>query len=278
MGNTYDAEIGQEGGQQQEQPAAQPRQQRGSPYDGMIAENAQGHRVIYRSNAQGRGRWVELSAATADPASREMLEAERNSLNVLRNTGRNAEAFLQHNAQSGTGGLGQAPWVPRINAPHRQAMQSLNSQMVRDNIRPGMAQTMNSDAEAQRAERTYPSESNAGDVNAEIAVRTLTNRDLQIELIYQMEQWLTQHPSLDGFQRHWQSMEPGLRDQIVRMHATRYPGLDAQGRYSSEGRDWLGQVPAERRRRPRPDPAPAAGGTVRFERDPATGEIRRVHE
>lgn len=273
MSDAYNAGLRPEEGQQ-------PRQQQrgGSPYDGMIAQNAQGQRVVYRSNASGQGRWVEVSPATADAASREALENENALYARLRDTSRLAEDFIEHNRKSGTGGMGQSSnsilglelGVPAWGAPHRQAMQGLSAEMVRSNIRPGMAQTMNSDAEAMLAGRTYPSEDAGGDVNAERAVRILVNRDMQAELIRQMEAWLRQHPSIAGFQEQWRQQEPALRSQLTRMHVTQFgsrgynfPNLNERGVY---------EPGAGRGRRAGQDD----GGAIQFERDPQTGEIRRA--
>lgn len=291
MANDYD--VGGRRNPNDEEPvAAQPQPQRpqqpqgGSPYDGMIAENAQGHRVVYRSNASGRGRWVEISPATADADSRQIWENEQSVLSQLRATSRLAEAFIDHNRQSGTGGFGQSeidlPFfnvgVPAWRAPHRQAMQGLSADMVRSNIRPGMAQTMNSDAEAMMAARTYPSEESGGDINAERAVRILVNRDVQIELVNQIEQWLRQHPSIAGFQQHWRQVEPQLRENITREHVRRFgtsnygfPRLNDRGIYDPNAPSIADRRAADERRG-----APSPQGAIRFERDPDTGEIRRV--
>lgn len=277
MTNAYDAEIQQD--DQEQQPPAQPRQQqqRGSPYDGMIAENAQGHRVVYRSAANGRGRWVELNPASADPDSRETLTNERALLSRLRDTSRLAESFIDHNTQSGTGGFGQSQneilgfqfGVPAWRAPHRQAMQGLSAEMVRSNIRPGMASTMNSDAEQLMAARTYPNEQASGDVNAERAVRVLVSRDTQIELVRQMEEWLTRHPNLAGFQEHWQQIEPGVRDHLTQMHVRRF-GSRTYGFRNLNDRGVYEPGAGDNR------PATPQGETVQFRRNPQTGEIERV--
>ena len=250
------------------------RQTQGSPYDGLIAENANGHRVVYRSNASGRGRWVEVSPANADAESRRILEGERGNLTRLRQTSQYAEEFIGHNRRSSTGGIGQEPWVPTVGAPHRQAMRGLSAQMVRANIQPGQASTMNSDAEQQMTMRTYPADTNSGEINAEIAVRTLANRDLQIELVTQMEDWLTKNTSLNGFQAHWQSIEPRLRDEFRRQHAQnfgrsgiRFTNLNERGQYD---------VPDAPAARAAPSSQGSAQPRIRVVRDPQTGELRRA--
>lgn len=277
MTDLYNPQQYQQPPQAEEPPQEPEPQGGGSPYDGLIAENAQGHRIVWRSNSSGRGRWVEVSPSTADTAAREQLEQETSMLSRLRDTSRLAEDFIEHNRYSGTGGLGQAHnnilglelSVPAFRAPHRQAMQGLSAEMVRSNIRPGMAQTMNSDAEQMMAQRTYPSEEAGGDVNAERALRVLVNRDVQYELVNQMQQWLTRHPNLSGFQQQWQRSEPEIRRAITAQHVRSFgsrgynlTNLNDRGLYE----------PGAGAHRP---PLPQ-DGVIRMERDPNTGEIRRV--
>ena len=224
-------------------PAAQPSQApeaRQSGYHNRTGTTRDGARVVWQEPASGRGgRFVRISPATADPASRETLENEQALLSRLRDTSRLAESFIEHNRESGTGGAGQSPWFPAWRAPHRQAIQGLSAEMVRSNIRPGMATTMNSDAEQMMAMRTYPSQEAGGDVNAERAVRVLVNRDVQVELINRMEQWLTRNPSLTGFQEEWRRVEPELRREITAAHVSNFggrgwnfPNLNDRGNYA----------------------------------------------
>jgi hypothetical protein len=260
---------------QEAPPQEQPQTGR-SGYHGRTGTLPDGRRVVWQEPANGRGgRFVALSAATADAASRAQLKAEQDRFATMRDTSRMVEDFIDHNRRQGTGGLGQAPWVPAIGAPHRQAMQGLSSSILRENIRPGMSGTLNSDAEQQIAQRAFPNEGVDGDITAEYAVRWLTSRDVQYELVNQMEQWLSQRPSLDGFQQHWRQMEPELRENIRRMHVRRFgsrnygfPDLNDRGIYDPQAPD-IPQRPGGFN----PNPA---NGVIRYERDPTTGEVRRV--
>lgn len=249
--------------------APQPRgQAQGSPYDGMTATNPRtGQRVVYRTQG-GRGRWVQISPENAPEEARAALENERSNLARLRQTGRLADDFLEHNQERGTGGWFDQPgmeWAPQFNTPHRDAMRGLTDQMVRGNIRPGMAQTMNSDAEALMARGEYPNLQTHSYTNMERAVRIRVARDMQVELVAEMEGWLRQNPSLAGFEQYWRTREPVLREQLTRLHADPYRRiLNERGLYGGrEGRD---EAPPSRRQ-----PADEA-----WRRDPRTGEIRRV--
>jgi hypothetical protein len=153
-------------------------------------------------------------------------------------------------------------------------MAGLSAAMLRDNIRPGMAGTMNSDAEQQIAARQFPNELVSGDVNAEYAVRLVVNRDVQVELINQMESWLRQRPSLEGFQEHWRTIEPELRRELTRAHVGNFggrgwnfPDLNDRGVY---------QPNAGRGRSQSQQTQPRNSGAFELRLDPETGEYHMV--
>lgn len=256
-----------------EDPAVQPQTQSAdnrSRWHNRTATLADGRRVIWQEPPSGRGgRFVEMSPATADAASRSALENEREMLNKLRETSTYAADFIEHNRERGTGGFGEDSLFPRWGQPHRQAMEGLSAQMVRSNIRPGQATTMNSNAEQMMAMRTYPTPEAHGDVNAERAVRVLVNRDVQIELVRRMEAWLSQHPSINGFQEEWRRVEPELRRAVTARHLQNFggrgygfPDLNERGVYS----------PGAGRR----EQAPANAGGFELRLDEATGEYHMV--
>lgn len=249
--------------QPQAQPQARPQ---GSPYDGMTATNPQTRqRVVYRTGAGGRGQWVEISPENAPAEAREALENERQTLARLRETGRLADVFLEHNQQRGTGGLADQDWFPDWNQPHRQAMEGVSAEMVRSNIRPGTAGTMNSNAEQILVQRQYPNVGTHSNVNVERVVRIRVARDMQVELVGAMEDWLRRNPSLAGFEQEWRRREPVIRDELTRLHAQRFSRvLDERGIYRGENR------PQEQRQ-----PQPRQGAAEQWVLDPRTGSYVR---
>src|SRR5262245_48780632 len=124
-----------------------------SYYEGQTATNPQtGEQIVYRNR-----RWQSLTTAGATQQARQALSGEQGKLRTQQQTAEYADQFLQHNARRGTGGMAESPHFPDWGQPDRQAMEGLSNAMVRANIQPGTASTMNSDAEARMARGQYPS-------------------------------------------------------------------------------------------------------------------------
>lgn len=188
---------------------------------------ANGHRIVFQGGAwrdAGGGRTGGGAALT--PNVRSTLDQERGRLSTAQRTAEQAEQFLQHNAERATGGILSDRNVPSWGQPHRQAMEGLSAGMVRANIQPGQASTMNSDAEQAMVARQYPSVEAAGPVNQQRALEIYVGRDVQLRRVSEMERWVQEHRgSLDGFSEHWATLEPQIRAESERTNRPRiWPG------------------------------------------------------
>ena len=180
-------------------------------YEGQTATNPQtGEQLVYRNR-----RWQSLNSASAPTGTRATLTQEQGRLRTQQQTAEYADQFLEHNARRTTGGLRDSGWVPDWGDTDRQAMNGLSDAMVRANIQPGTASTMNSDAEARMARGQYPSTEVVGPVNQQRALELHVQRDTQQARISAMEHWVARHGSLDGFNDAWAVAEPQVRAQAT---------------------------------------------------------------
>lgn len=197
----------------------------GQYYEGQTATNPQtGEQLVYRNR-----RWQSQNSSSATNQARTTLNQEQGKLRTMQQTAEYADEFLDHNGRRTTGGLRDAPWVPDWGDVHRQAMTGLSDAMVRANIQPGTASTMNSDAEARMARGQYPSTQVVGPVNQQRALELHVQRDTQQARISAMEHWVARHGSLDGFNDAWAVTEPVIRRQaMARNHPYIYRDWTAQ--------------------------------------------------
>jgi hypothetical protein len=225
-------------------------------YDGATATNPQtGERVVYRISQGGKGRWQALSADTAVPEARERFTNLNNMAQMGMRTLRSSQRFIDINANADTGGIQNDPNIPEfMRPPNAQRLQSLSRQMVGANWQPGTSGMMNTATEQNMAAGRYPSPTNKEEVNRDLYFRQAEDAVTQQHAVADMRNWLSQHPTLDGWDEHWSAIEPRLRAQVRR---------DSQRYYSQ--RHGGGQPSA-------PQAAPAQGGaTLRY--NPATGQI-----
>jgi hypothetical protein len=228
-------------------------------YDGATATNPQtGERVVYRISQGGKGRWQALSADTAVPEARERFTGLGNMSRIGERTLNHARDFVDLNGQAATGGLQDDPNLPEFirgaMAPNAQRFRALSSQMVQDNWQPGTSGMLNTGVEQANASRRYPAPTNVGNVNRDVYLQMAEDVGVQQHAVQDMRTWLSQHPTLDGWDEHWGHIEPRLRGQI-RQQATSAFNQRRSG----------GQPPA-------PQAVPAPGGaSLRY--NPATGQI-----
>lgn len=225
------------------QAAQQPQQQSGgTSYDGRVAINpATGERVVWRISPGGRGRFVALSADTADAPSRERVTNLQTQVNVGRNTLPQAQRFMERNFATPTGGLQNslqgdvrsfaASIRPNMFADADQ-LNALSSQMVGSNWQPGTTGMMNTSTEMEQVRRRYPSPNNQGRANADVYGNLYEDMVAQREALADMRRWLSQHTNLNEWDAQWSQREPEIR-QRARREATQW--LQQQQRTSRGG-------------------------------------------
>lgn len=244
MTNTYDPRAPHqvEDPAQQPQPQEQPRG--GSPYDGMIAENAQGHRVVWRSSPSGRGgRWVALNAASADARSRERYADLQNRRDVGRRTLSLAEDFIDINRDQRTGGAADrlqlvtgiqaadfaVPWSDPETLPRLQRMRQISRRIVGANWVPGTSGQMNTAAEQENIAQRYMTPGTRGPANLDMYYDMYEDVAEQEAAVRHMEEWLRRHPTLDGWDDAWRQIAPQIRQQARQEARARYAaGFDQQ--------------------------------------------------
>lgn len=200
-------------------------------YEGQTATNPQtGERIVYRNR-----RWQSENSSSAPTQARAQLSQEQGRLRTMQQTAEYGDQFLEHNARRTTGGLRDSSWVPDWGDNDRQAMRGLSDAMVRANIQPGTASTMNSDAEARMARGQYPSTEVVGPINQQRVLEIHVQRDVQQARISAMEHWVAAHGSLDGFNDAWAAQEPQIRAQATERNR---PLIY---------RDWRTPLPADQR-------------------------------
>lgn len=189
-----------------------PRGPTSQPYRTPVRiRRSDGRREVWR---EGHGYVPEGSLEAIPTRDAEDLQGIRGALTT---SGRNvqlAEQFLESNRRprqsfldSGgeTGGTAALP-VPQWSGMQnetRQRMEGLTNQMVRANIRPGQAGTMNSLVEQIMARQQYPSVDTLGNVNGDRVLSVLVDHDELTALADEAEQWIKDRGSLDGFAVNW---------------------------------------------------------------------------
>lgn len=243
------------------------QEQSGTNWDGRVAVNPRtGERVVYRMNAQGRGRFVALNSDTAAPAARERV----GELTTRSQTGRRtlglAREFVDLNAEARTGGVQNDPNLPEFIRPdNAQRFQALSNQMVGSNWQPGTSGMMNTAIEQNMMRLRYPSPTNKGRVNRDVYLQMAEDVGVQEAAVSDMRNWLRQNPTLDGWDEHWAQIEARLRPQI-RARAVRdfNANLAPRGDGGRSNNTARGGQSAQRRQ----------GGTEEWVRDPRTGRLR----
>lgn len=230
MTNIYDWEG--EGGDPRRDEAQIPQAAGGTNWDGRIAVNPQtGERLVYRTNPQGRGRFVALSTETADPQARDRYQEIVNRRNTGQRTLRLAERFLDTNADQNTGGpldwaqreMGvRLPFSDKDTVPRLQRLQSISNQMIGANWQPGTSTMMNTATEQEMIRQRYPTPNLRGPVNQEIYFDMVEDLAEQDAAVRDMERWLSRNPNLNGWDEHWATQAPRIRAQARREAINRF--------------------------------------------------------
>lgn len=197
-----------------------PRGPTSQPYRGPVRiRRSDGRREVWR---EGTGYVPEGSLEALPPRDQEDMQIARRAVQTSGRNVQMAEQFLDANRtprpvnfQSGfgfldaggeTGGLASLP-VPNwgnLQNETRQRMEGLTNQMVRENIQPGQAGTMNSIIEQMLARQQYPTTDTLGKVNGDRVLAMLIDNDEITALADEAEQWTREHGSLTGFAVDWQ--------------------------------------------------------------------------
>lgn len=206
-----------------------PRGPTSQPYRGPRRTHRQTGRVeVWR---EGVGYVPEGSIETLAPREQEDLQLARRAVT---SSGRNvqvAEQFLDANREprrgwfdSGgeTGSTAAWPVPGLMQNETRQRMEGLTNQMVRMNIQPGQAGTMNSIIEQVMARQQYPTVDTLGNVNGDRVLSMLVDHDELTALAGAAEQWIVDRGSLDGFAVDWQTNQSRrVREQAEDRHRAR---------------------------------------------------------
>lgn len=208
---------------------------------------------------EGRGYLPEGSADTMPRGDVEALNRARGLLGTSRRNVQLSEQFLEQNRiprqnpfDSGgeTGGTAALP-VPAwsgLQNNTRQRMEGITNQMVRENIQPGQAGTMNSIIEQMLARQQYPSVETAGPVNFDRTIGMLVDHDEITAFVDEAERWAREHRGLQGFDVYWTRQRSSqVRAESERRHRDRYDrAWNGEGQGQARG--------ANRPQQPRPDP------------------------
>jgi hypothetical protein len=205
---------------------------RGATYRGMRRTNRRTGEV--QVWVQGQGYLPEDSTAALPRGDQDALDRARGLLGTSRRNVQLSEEFLEHNRNprvspldSGgeTGGLTALP-VPAwsgLQNNTRQRMEGITNQMVRANIQPGQAGTMNSIIEQMLARQQYPSVETAGPVNFDRTLSMLVDHDEITALVDEAERWGREHRGLQGFDVYWtRERSPQIRQESERRHRQRF--------------------------------------------------------
>lgn len=198
-----------------------PRPEQQQPYPrSPTAQPYRGPRRRHRETGQvevwveGEGYVPEGSPFTLSTGDQEDLQNARRGLSTARRNAQLAESFFRENSRprqgmfdSGgeTGGTAALPvpaWSGMQN-PTRQRMEGLTNQMVRANIQPGQAGTMNSFVEQMLARQQYPTTETWGEVNGQRVVDMMTDAAELTAFLDEAERWAQEHRGLQGFDVHW---------------------------------------------------------------------------
>jgi hypothetical protein len=204
---------------------------------------------------QGQGYLPEGSIATLAEEDQSALERARGALGTARSNARIAGQFLDENYRTGTGGPAGLPVPDFLQSRGRQRLEGLTNQMVRTNIQPGQAGTMNSIIEQMLARQQYPTTGTDGRVNAERGIGIMVDEAEALAYVQAAERWAADRRGLQGFEADWTAN----RSDAIRREAERTIRERLQQRYPQGRGGMRGGLPQ----------APAAGRSARGDGPPA---------
>jgi hypothetical protein len=207
---------------------------------------------------QGQGYMPENSLAPLPEEDRSYFERGRSALSAARRNSQLARQFTEANRterpnvlgvpawfDSGgeTGGTAGLPVPDFMQNPTRQRMEGLSNQMVRANIQPGQAGTMNSIFEQILARQQYPTTGTYGPVNAERTIGILTDEAEMLAALEAAERWAQERRTLQGFEVDWtRNHSERVRREAEQRYrsefAQRYPAPGAQSQGGQQRRRW----------------------------------------
>ena len=208
-----------------------PRGPTSQPYRTPVRiRRSDGRREVWR---EGEGYVPDNSLEAIPNLDAQDLQAARGALATSARNVQLGEQFLEANrtprrnlvdAGGETGGWAALP-VPEwsgLQNETRQRMEGLTNQMVRANIRPGQAGTMNSLVEQMMARQQYPSPEAPGNINGDRILSMLVDNDEMAAMVQAAEQWAQRHGSLSGFAVDWtQNQSRAVRARAEDAHARR---------------------------------------------------------
>lgn len=182
---------------------------------------------------EGQGYVPDNSLEAIPNLDAQDLQAARGALGTSARNVQLGEQFLEANrtprrspvdAGGETGGWTALP-VPEwsgLQNETRQRMEGLTNSMVRANIRPGQAGTMNSIIEQMMARQQYPSPEAPGNINGDRILSMLVDNDEMAAMVDAAERWAQQHGSLSGFAVDWtQNQSRAVRARSEDAHVRR---------------------------------------------------------
>jgi hypothetical protein len=194
------------------------------------------------------------------------LDRARSGLGGVRNNARLASQFLDENFRTATGAEQGLPVPDFMQSRGRQRLEGLTNEMVRRNIQPGQAGTMNSIIEQMLARQQYPTTGTLGSTNADRGIAMMVDEAEAQAYVQAAEQWAADRDGLQGFEADWTANRSAeirreAEARIRRELAARYPrGQGGPGRRPVEPR---AQAPANDR--------PSQPRRLRY--NPETGQL-----
>lgn len=152
---------------------------------------------------QGQGYLPEGSIATLAEEDQAQLSRARSLLGTARTNSRLANDFLARGRTTPTGGLSGLPVPGFMQSAGRQRLEGLTNNMVRANIQPGQAGTMNSIIEQMLARQQFPTTDTYGSVNSDRGVQMMVDEAEILAMVDEAERWAREHRGLQGFDVHW---------------------------------------------------------------------------
>lgn len=244
---------------------------------------------------QGRGYLPEGSVEALPQEDQEWLQAGRSALAAARRNAQLGQQFSDVNAEHATGGVSGLPVPDFMQSGGRQRLEGLTNQMVRANIQPGQAGTMNSVFEQILARQQYPTTGTYGGTNASRTLGLLVDQEEIAQMLTEAEDWARQNRGLQGFEVHWTrnrsaDVREAARQHYLRQFADRYgvrggpprrmvqrqgqPPQPLRGAFTPPPAAAL--APARTQQRPPVMQERQGGGVERWERNPQTGRLERV--
>lgn len=173
---------------------------------------------------QGQGYLPRGTIAALPTEDRRDIDSARNMLATASRNAQYAEQFARYNRQAPvdtgnpilnvasrltgntggeTGGTTGLPVPNFLMNPTRRNMERLTSSMVRANIQPGQAGTMNSMFEQILARQMYPTTDSPGTANDDAVVQMMVDREEMLAALRAAEEWGARRRSLTGFDVDW---------------------------------------------------------------------------